>query len=336
MFELKMPQIPPIPAIVPDEELVLKAQEGDRDALGELFRRHANHVANIARQMAPRDYEDIVQDAYVKATESIAQCRGAFGGWFSMIVRNQAINRYREARKLIARTDSLDARPIEVEDKASREQYEVPESSADVANRLANALASLTPAQKQVVAALYAEAESSESPNALLKRVAARMGKTEGAIRNAMFQIRRSLQERTAAGELRQIVARRDRDDILSIVIRRLLPDLKDDQARRAITETAALAGGSHRANLVAVRSDEADLWEMGLLIENDSETPAFVVAESDLGRKSRAELLEWAAAVEARIRRVCGRMGIDLSIPCQMQELRIVQSRGELLRLQS
>jgi hypothetical protein len=68
----------PNDSTIPDEELVAKAQAGDRDALENLVRRHQAWVFNIAlRMMWRRDLaEDATQEILIKVVTKLSTFRG--------------------------------------------------------------------------------------------------------------------------------------------------------------------------------------------------------------------------------------------------------------------
>ena len=81
---------------VPDEELVAKAQSGDRDALEGLVRRHQAWVFNIATRMVwRRDLaEDATQEILIKVVTKLSTFRGQsqFRTWLYRIAVNHLLN----------------------------------------------------------------------------------------------------------------------------------------------------------------------------------------------------------------------------------------------------
>ncbi|MBV6715286.1 RNA polymerase sigma factor [Paenibacillus chitinolyticus] len=80
-----------------DNNLVQRAQEGEREAFGELVRRHRSRMYGYARAITRESFlaEDIVQDALVKAFLHLGKLVEAdkFLPWVHRIVRNQAFTR---------------------------------------------------------------------------------------------------------------------------------------------------------------------------------------------------------------------------------------------------
>ena len=79
-----------------DEQLVAKAQAGDKDALENLVRRHQSWIFNISiRMLWRRDLaEDATQEILIKAVTKLATFRGAsrFRTWLYRIAVNHLLN----------------------------------------------------------------------------------------------------------------------------------------------------------------------------------------------------------------------------------------------------
>jgi RNA polymerase sigma-70 factor (ECF subfamily) len=88
---------------VDDASLVRRLRSGDREALGELYDRHAPVALAVAlRIVGEREQaEDLVHDAFVIVWQKIARfdpSRGSLRAWLLTIVRNRGIDRLRAAR----------------------------------------------------------------------------------------------------------------------------------------------------------------------------------------------------------------------------------------------
>lgn len=100
---------PDIFAGLPDEELVIRSQNGETEAFSELIARHYQSSLRLATTILRNrdDAEDEVQNAYAKAFEHIGQfqrgCR--FTTWLTRIVVNQCLMRIRQLRR--SRTVSI-------------------------------------------------------------------------------------------------------------------------------------------------------------------------------------------------------------------------------------
>nr|WP_146580705.1 sigma-70 family RNA polymerase sigma factor [Neorhodopirellula pilleata] len=87
-------------------QLVMLAQEGDRDAMGELFERYQPTIVALAmrRVRNTHEAEELAQDVFIQAMQKVSQLRvpEAFGGWLRQIVHRMAINRVTRGRLSIA------------------------------------------------------------------------------------------------------------------------------------------------------------------------------------------------------------------------------------------
>jgi len=85
-------------------DLVASARAGSHDAQAALFRRYVRLVAGLARRLMPDqpDLDDIVQDVFVRALESLPEQRDAdaFSSWLRGITVHVVRNRLRRRRLL--------------------------------------------------------------------------------------------------------------------------------------------------------------------------------------------------------------------------------------------
>ena len=86
-----------------DDDLVVRAQDGDNDAFAELMGRHMGTCRKLALSILreKEDAEDEVQNAFWKAFEHIAQFQkdAKFSTWLSRIVVNQCLMKLRKERR---------------------------------------------------------------------------------------------------------------------------------------------------------------------------------------------------------------------------------------------
>ena len=79
------------------KRLVIAAQDGDRVAFGELFKRYQAAILAIATRKLGNSAEahELCQDVFVQAMQKIHQLRTpeAFGGWLKQNTHRMAINR---------------------------------------------------------------------------------------------------------------------------------------------------------------------------------------------------------------------------------------------------
>ena len=90
--------------------LVRGAQQGDRAAFGELYRRFTRMVHGIVLARTSRtDVDDVVQDVFLVALERLIDLRepAAFGGWLAAIARHRAADYGRRQRPTEALVDDV-------------------------------------------------------------------------------------------------------------------------------------------------------------------------------------------------------------------------------------
>jgi RNA polymerase sigma-70 factor (ECF subfamily) len=92
---------------VSDDDLVLRARQGDPAAFGELVDRHraAVYRAALAALGSPADADDAAQDAFLLAYRRLHSFRGeaSFKTWLLTITWHQAINRRRSLTSVLRR-----------------------------------------------------------------------------------------------------------------------------------------------------------------------------------------------------------------------------------------
>jgi RNA polymerase sigma-70 factor, ECF subfamily len=137
-------------AELPDAQLVSLGADGDSNALGILYRRHAPFAINLATRIegSPRDVEDIVHDAFLRAFERLRDLtdRSAFRGWLGAIVVHAVRSRMRRGRLLNLLGLGRASEPVDLDALAS------PEASPHVRAQLAQiyALLRTLPADERI------------------------------------------------------------------------------------------------------------------------------------------------------------------------------------------
>lgn len=85
-----------------DVELVARAQRGDTQAFDQLVTRHEAKVYGLCLKMlgSPEDAEDVLQEVFVKAYQSLPSFRGdsAFSTWVYRIATNACLMRIRKKK----------------------------------------------------------------------------------------------------------------------------------------------------------------------------------------------------------------------------------------------
>jgi RNA polymerase sigma-70 factor, ECF subfamily len=106
---------------LPDEELILLAQEGEEDSFAEFIRRHMATVHRwMARSVGEHEADDLTQEVFLKAYRGLARFRGEAPprAWLASIADNAVKNRYRARgrfRRIFAGSTDAEEAPDPVE-----------------------------------------------------------------------------------------------------------------------------------------------------------------------------------------------------------------------------
>jgi RNA polymerase sigma factor (sigma-70 family) len=100
---------------VADADLVRRSQDGDRQALDQLIRRHQPWVLHIAQRMLwnRADAEDATQEIFIKAITHLGdfQQRSGFRTWLYRIAGNHLLDRCRAAKTFAGIAQTLNEMP---------------------------------------------------------------------------------------------------------------------------------------------------------------------------------------------------------------------------------
>jgi RNA polymerase sigma-70 factor (ECF subfamily) len=166
-----------------DEQLALRAREGDRLAFGLLVERYAAPVRRLARAVLgdPDDADDAAQDAFLSALVKLDQYdqQRPFGPWLMRIAANAATDRRR--RRAVRRAEPL-ARDL----RAASPQPDTVAYRHSLNIRLREALANLPERRRLAVVLFDVEGYS----HAEIGRI---LNIPEGTVRSEVFQARRAL-----------------------------------------------------------------------------------------------------------------------------------------------
>lgn len=99
-----------------DSELVIEAARGSRDALGELYDRHSDAVASVARRLLGPgpEVDDLVHDVFLEAWSRAGDfdpSRGSVRAWLLVRARSRCLDRKRSAA--VTRRGTLDHEPVD-------------------------------------------------------------------------------------------------------------------------------------------------------------------------------------------------------------------------------
>ncbi|MBI3790306.1 MAG: sigma-70 family RNA polymerase sigma factor [Gemmatimonadetes bacterium] len=182
--------LPGVPPEMADEPaLVARVRAGDSQAYDTLVRRYLKRAYAVAQRMLGNsaDAEDVVQDAFLRALERIAQCGPgrAFGPWFFRILITQGLNHQRSQK--VRRTEEL---PDSIHNNSPLADAEAEASEIRVAFRAA--LAHLPEMQRTIVQLSDIEGYGSGELAAMLDMPA-------GTVRWHLHQARKFLRQALAA-----------------------------------------------------------------------------------------------------------------------------------------
>jgi RNA polymerase sigma-70 factor (ECF subfamily) len=174
----------------PNEEirrLVARAQEGDRDALEELYLLHFDRIYSYLHMSVGNrhDAEDLTTQTFVKMLESIGRFRwraAPFSAWLFRIAHNLAMDHFRAHRRWQPEEDVPEP-PGSAEPSAEHEAMH-----AIGRQSMLKLIENLSPEQQQVLTLKFVFNFSNGE-------VATILGKTEGAIKSLQHRALVSLQK---------------------------------------------------------------------------------------------------------------------------------------------
>ncbi len=186
---------PDVPQETPDDELVLKAQQGDVHAFDQLVERYHGKIYGLTYNMTSNreDAEDLTQEIFVKAFQALPRFKGksSFYTWLYRIAVNKTIN-YRKKRNR-KRAMSLDQFDQEI--KTDEVYHDLTSKGSPLRNL------SLTELQKKLNEALESLSEKHRTvvvlhdmqgiPHEEISKI---VGASVGTIRSRLFYARRQLQ----------------------------------------------------------------------------------------------------------------------------------------------
>lgn len=172
--------------------LVERAAAGDREARRALFEHYRDVAYGVALRVTgrPEDALDVVQDAFIRAFERLAnfQYEAGFQTWLLRIVSNRALDllRARRVRLAVPLEPDGDEPHLELVTADPRVQPGHDLEQAELAERLRRALDGLPPEQRAVFA-LYATGEMTYA------QISEALGIPIGTVMSRLFHARRRL-----------------------------------------------------------------------------------------------------------------------------------------------
>jgi RNA polymerase sigma-70 factor (ECF subfamily) len=168
---------------------ITAVKAGDAGSYGYLVSKYTKRVVSIAWGIVRNaaDAEDLAQEAFVKAYESIARFKTGepFGPWIYRIVTNLGLDLIKH-RKRFRHEEITDAAPAERRDRA-----DLPAITNELAARIDRAIQSL-PEMQRIVARLYLVEQFGHTEIAAMTKL------TEGTVRSHLSLARGKLKEKLA------------------------------------------------------------------------------------------------------------------------------------------
>ncbi len=180
---------------VDDNQLILRAQQGDVMAFEQLVFRHDRKVLSLAAQYvtSAEDAKDIYQEVFIRVYRGLRkfQFRSEFATWLHRITVNVCLT-HRSRQKHKEHHVSLHEDPdgddphgvlqLPADDSAADQQAEASEISA----RIQSALDTLSPKQRMVFTLRHYDGQK-------LKEIAEAMNSTEGTVKRYLFTATRKM-----------------------------------------------------------------------------------------------------------------------------------------------
>jgi RNA polymerase sigma-70 factor (ECF subfamily) len=167
-----------------DASLLYAVARGDREALSQLYTRHAGVMFSLALRLLhdPHDAEDLVHDAFVEAWQHAGEydpARASVRTWLLIRVRSRGLDRARQRLARRARLETLAASPPE-----ERDAHEIDHG------RVREALSSLNEDQRGVLELGYFRGLSSAQ---IATALGIPVGTVKSRVSAALAQLRRAL-----------------------------------------------------------------------------------------------------------------------------------------------
>jgi RNA polymerase sigma-70 factor, ECF subfamily len=180
-----------------DQAAMERLANGDQEALGDLYDRHARPVYALALRILqdPADAEDIVQEVFAQAWKQATRydvTRGAVGAWLLTVARSRAIDRLRARR---ARPDrpGIEYSPADIVDPIARPDTQL--LSSEQVRVVRAALAALPLLQRMALELAYYEGLTHSE---IAERLEQPLGTVKTRIRQALLKLRDVMTETLA------------------------------------------------------------------------------------------------------------------------------------------
>ena len=237
--------------VVSDPELITRVRTGDREAFGELYRRHAGPATTLARQFSrsAAESDDLVSESFARVLDNLLAGKGpdtAFRAYLFTTVRNTAYDRSRKDKRLHFTDDMTQHDVAVVGDDPVLARME--------SKLVASAFAQL-PERWQAV--LWHTQVEGESP----AKVGLLLGMAPGAVSSLAFRAREGLREAYLQAHLAETAAEQCRT-----TVERLGAWTRGGLSKREKTQVDAHLEDCDRCRALAAELQEVNSGLRGLL----------------------------------------------------------------------
>ena len=183
-----------------DQKLIDAANAGDQEAITDLYVRTRPSVYSTVKFLVKDEdtTQDILQDSYIKAFDSLAQLQDAekFEPWIRRIAHNRAVDYLRKVKPVTfsAMVPDDSDEVLEFEDKRPESLPEVVIDRNETSRLLNEILYSLPEEQRIVVSLYYYEQLS-------VKEIASELGIPEATVKSRLLYGRKKIEEKVKALE---------------------------------------------------------------------------------------------------------------------------------------
>lgn len=170
-----------------DAAVVAAVLSGDREAYGELVRRHSRTIFALAFRVTgnENDAEEVVQEAWMKAYRSLSRFeqRSNFGTWLYRITMNCALDRIERRKQglTVAIAEEPDPEQNEVQLVSDAPDAERVMFSGQVGDRIQKTMETLTRTERAAFVMRHLEGKS-------IEEIAAALGLKTGSAKNSIFR----------------------------------------------------------------------------------------------------------------------------------------------------
>ena len=190
--------------VVSDPELITRVRAGDRQAFGELYKRHSGPATSLARQFArsAAESDDLVSESFARVLDNLLAGKGpdtAFRAYLFTTVRNTAYDRTRKDKRLQF-TDDMTTHDVAV-------VGDDPVLAKMESGLVATAFAQLPERWQAVLWHTQVEGETPAQVGALL-------GMAPGAVSSLAFRAREGLREAYLQAHLAETAAEKCRSTV--------------------------------------------------------------------------------------------------------------------------